>query len=525
MISIFLSHNHNDRDFARQLRDRLRSHGIDIWLDEAEMHVGDSLISKIEGAIRDCEYLGVVLSPSSVSSNWVRREVNIALTQEIQGRRVKVLPLLFQKCELPGFLSDKLYADFTENFEEGFNKLLARINADLHDNDHKQRRVHAILSASYQDWLTFGKRTHDLLDDGRASLVIRYLGGSQLSIDLLEYIFCSICILGGAKPVDLSRLQPWIPINPSADYVELFNRLIRNSNFQIRLGAVDLVRLFNHATLIDVITGVLRTETLAKVKRAILACISSAGVALPREIAFPLFHNDADWLVRSFALKHLHDFRACLLVTDGTAFADQLGMLASEAGFSLVKLSDSLLLGSLDLVENQVLDAFELVILVRGNHYSQTGNVEFYSTIRKFVSGGGKLFATSWVSWENTYHEEFREVLPFLHIKDEFNEDVEIRCGPSENRLAKALFSTDLAFSASVERLEASDRTIVLCESKQGMPIFGYLHVGAGCCYYLNICQHSCLGVASSPIDNDRLRASLLRVFQWVYRGQHNEER
>lgn len=133
MLSIFLSHNHKDKPFARRLSDRLKSHGMHTWIDEAEMHVGDSLISKIELGIRECRYLGVVLSPQSASSEWVRREVNIALTEEIQGKRIKVLPLLYQRCELPSFLTDKIYADFTEDFEEGFDKLLRRLTADLHE--------------------------------------------------------------------------------------------------------------------------------------------------------------------------------------------------------------------------------------------------------------------------------------------------------------------------------------------------------------------------------------------------------
>ncbi len=58
MLSVFLSHNHNDKPFARQLADRLSGHGVRVWLDEAEMHVGDSLFSKIESAIRECTGCG-----------------------------------------------------------------------------------------------------------------------------------------------------------------------------------------------------------------------------------------------------------------------------------------------------------------------------------------------------------------------------------------------------------------------------------------------------------------------------------
>ena len=114
MSSIFLSHNRRDKPFVRKLSERLQAHGIRTWVDEAEMRLGDSLVSKIETAIREFKYLGVVLSPNSVSSEWVRREVNVALTEEFHGSQVKVLPLLYQECEIPGFLVVRHSVDCTE---------------------------------------------------------------------------------------------------------------------------------------------------------------------------------------------------------------------------------------------------------------------------------------------------------------------------------------------------------------------------------------------------------------------------
>ena len=112
MSSIFLSHNFTDKPFVRRLAQDLQAAGLRVWLDEAEMQFGDSLIEKIQQGINEMEYLGVILSKHSVQSEWVRREVNIALQQEIEGKRVKVLPFLIDDCEIPLFLKDKLYADF-----------------------------------------------------------------------------------------------------------------------------------------------------------------------------------------------------------------------------------------------------------------------------------------------------------------------------------------------------------------------------------------------------------------------------
>lgn len=112
--SIFLSHNHADKSFVRRLATDLDNQGISYWLDEAEIKVGESLIEKIRAGIDEVDFVAVVLSPNSVASPWVQREVDVAMNQEIKGRRVKVLPLMYRTCDLPGFLLGKRYADFTD---------------------------------------------------------------------------------------------------------------------------------------------------------------------------------------------------------------------------------------------------------------------------------------------------------------------------------------------------------------------------------------------------------------------------
>ena len=62
MSSIFLSHNSKDKPFVRSLARYLEKAGIKVWVDEAEINVGDSLIQKISNGIENMRYLGVILS-------------------------------------------------------------------------------------------------------------------------------------------------------------------------------------------------------------------------------------------------------------------------------------------------------------------------------------------------------------------------------------------------------------------------------------------------------------------------------
>lgn len=140
MSTIFLSHTHVDKPFARKLGNDLRKVGHAVWIDEAEINIGDSLIEKIRLGLDEVDYVAAILSNASIASKWVTRELDIASNREIEENRVVVLPLLIEKVELPGFLKGKLYGNFTEieKYEEAFQLLIralggAKPPATTHD--------------------------------------------------------------------------------------------------------------------------------------------------------------------------------------------------------------------------------------------------------------------------------------------------------------------------------------------------------------------------------------------------------
>ncbi|WP_342503850.1 toll/interleukin-1 receptor domain-containing protein [Lysinibacillus sp. FSL L8-0126] len=133
MSSIFLSHNSADKPFVRKLAKDLQKEGYYVWVDEAEIKLGDSLIEKIREGIDKVMYVGVILSSNSIEAPWVKKEVDIAMNQEINGKQVKVLPILLENVEPPGFLSGKLYADFTtkEAYRKGLQLIKERLDSPV----------------------------------------------------------------------------------------------------------------------------------------------------------------------------------------------------------------------------------------------------------------------------------------------------------------------------------------------------------------------------------------------------------
>lgn len=118
-MPLFISYSHADKDFVDKLAMQLVARKVNVWLDRWEMHVGESLIDKIQQAVTDASALLVILSPDSVDSEWCKKELNSGLIRELEERRVVILPILARECKIPLFLREKMYADFRTNFDDG----------------------------------------------------------------------------------------------------------------------------------------------------------------------------------------------------------------------------------------------------------------------------------------------------------------------------------------------------------------------------------------------------------------------
>jgi hypothetical protein len=125
----FLSHSSRDKAVVRQIASDLSARGITVWLDEQRIHVGDSIPEKIAQGLAQSDFFLVALSENSVGSEWVKRELNNALIQEISKRRIAILPLKLSECEIPALIAEKKYADFTCSYRDGLDQLTSAIEA------------------------------------------------------------------------------------------------------------------------------------------------------------------------------------------------------------------------------------------------------------------------------------------------------------------------------------------------------------------------------------------------------------
>jgi hypothetical protein len=129
---LFLSYSRRDKDFALRLVGDVEELGFTVWLDRQEMVAGDPLLRNLGEAISLSACFGIILSPHAVASEWVRKELELALTRETEGG-FTILPILHRPCKvekLSPWLKTAVWADFfTSSYSDGLESLLGSLTA------------------------------------------------------------------------------------------------------------------------------------------------------------------------------------------------------------------------------------------------------------------------------------------------------------------------------------------------------------------------------------------------------------
>lgn len=122
---LFLSYSDADRDFASEIGHVLETHGVPFWFSRRNIRGGQQWHDEIGAALARCDWFLVILSPASVESMWVRRELLYALREPRYDTRI--VPVLYKPCEyqrLSWTLDLRQFVDFSHDFDDGCQELL-----------------------------------------------------------------------------------------------------------------------------------------------------------------------------------------------------------------------------------------------------------------------------------------------------------------------------------------------------------------------------------------------------------------
>lgn len=113
-FDIFLSYKSENAAWAEKLQRSLQIRGVKVWLDKDQIRPGDRFAEALENGIKTCKSVGLIVTPESVASQWVKEEYYRALSYANEGT-LQLIPILLEKTEMPGFLSSRHYIDFSDN--------------------------------------------------------------------------------------------------------------------------------------------------------------------------------------------------------------------------------------------------------------------------------------------------------------------------------------------------------------------------------------------------------------------------
>lgn len=148
--TVFISYSHSDKKFVDRLAAHLSRDGITFWLDEKEILVGDIIDRAISEGIQKNSLFLVVLTPTSITSKWVQRELDEAAHEAVEGGKI-ILPIVAKGLgigDVPARVRRWRCANFNEGFDASYSALLRSIK--LHRQRYQQRGEQAKLSGKVQ---------------------------------------------------------------------------------------------------------------------------------------------------------------------------------------------------------------------------------------------------------------------------------------------------------------------------------------------------------------------------------------
>lgn len=89
-VSTFISYSSRDKRLVHDIVTELGMWGVLAWLDEHSLIAGDALGETLPQAIDEQEFFTVILTDAAAQSDWVRREIERALSQKA-GEKILVV--------------------------------------------------------------------------------------------------------------------------------------------------------------------------------------------------------------------------------------------------------------------------------------------------------------------------------------------------------------------------------------------------------------------------------------------------
>ena len=110
---LFVSYSTADSDKVGAVVDRLKEYGLDVWIDQDQIGLGDNIVSRIDEGLRAAKYFLIFASQSYFERAWTRDEYFAAFYSALTAAERKVFVIELEDVELPPLLAARRHIRWT----------------------------------------------------------------------------------------------------------------------------------------------------------------------------------------------------------------------------------------------------------------------------------------------------------------------------------------------------------------------------------------------------------------------------
>ena len=202
--SIFVSYSSKDRPFALKFVKELQDLGVNVWMDQLGIKLGENWDNAIEEALDNSNTFLLFISPTSVESQNVQDEVHFAIKE-----KKRLIPILIKQCDLPLRWQRMQYADFTKDPNKGLKsvmeflgletkatKKLKEVLSLLGVSEHSQEEV--VVETSFVSGSGETRDVDLLISEKEIDLaIVMHKRGIKKSLRLIIFVAVLSVVLGG----------------------------------------------------------------------------------------------------------------------------------------------------------------------------------------------------------------------------------------------------------------------------------------------------------------------------------------
>lgn len=264
---IFISYSYKDRLIADKIRDNLIREGLEVVAGD-NIGIGDSYFDEIKYLYESSEIVLVLLSEALFKNEKFQFEFPRFFFEEARKRKVTIIPILIDKCNIPSDFLEFDIINLTTNFEQGLEKII-----------HKLKIIPEV-SFDHLTPQLFEEFTYDLLKEFGFKNIKQESTGMDKGVDFIGEYYSK-------NPFGMKKRETWIvevkyyreerfSINSIKQLVELYKyigkedaKILLITNSMLTSAAEEYlkeVQNFSHVD-IEVLDGLSLKKLVSRRKR------------------------------------------------------------------------------------------------------------------------------------------------------------------------------------------------------------------------------------------------------------------